>query len=774
MAVVTYAVFLFGTIHLFPFTFTTIISLISILFLFGLVISYAVSGISRKPIRKGQRWKYMVLFGVEECFFFFAYFFWSWVKAHEPSIQGLEKFMDYGFMQILLNSQYFPAPDMWWAGGSINYYFFGHLVTAVMTKLSGLDLSVTFNLMLSTLFALTLTMSFSIGVQLSVVSSQLSDHLNAHSRKLKALLSGLMTSFLVTMAGNMQTLYAFTKGYTGDNVVPFWTVLWSSSEFFQKLPVGMATYWYANATRFIPFTIHEFPSYSFVVSDVHGHVLSIPFVLLTIAILIIVGEKILFQDRSMKFLLALFHKKMQAGDLRTAKTKQHSVISYFMLHISYFVFTGFLLGILLMTNALGGPIYGLLFVLLITASLSVPFIGMIRRLFGKTSPVADGPYELLKKIMIPVDIVGVAAFLTAMPFLKYFTSFASGIGVNCPPSFLANTKIGPFLFEGVEKCQKSPVWMMTLLWGFFWYTGIWLFFRKIWTKEQYNNPINRILKVFYICGMILIIIPEFFYVKDIYPAHFRSNTMFKLGYEAFIMWSIIAGYVIVHFLFLRCGSLFDRIRYSSNAVRSTRPTYNRRTIRLVQLIFFLLLLPQLFLISIFPYFSIRSYFGELKTYRGLYGLQWLEEKYPDDFEAIRWLKNEVVSRQSLALRQSGSGELKTENSLPVIVEADGDSYTDYNHVSAFAGVPTIIGWAVHEWLWRGNYDVVSPRKDDVRKIYESTDINEVRDLLKKYNVTYIIVGPLEREKYPHLQENGITALGVPAFQFGKTIVYDMR
>ena len=49
----------------------------------------------------------------------------------------------------------------------------------------------------------------------------------------------------------------------------------------------MERYWYANATRFIPFSIHEFPSYSFVVSDSHGHVLSIPFVLLLIGLLIV-------------------------------------------------------------------------------------------------------------------------------------------------------------------------------------------------------------------------------------------------------------------------------------------------------------------------------------------------------------------------------------------------------------------------------------------------------------------------------------------------------
>ena len=103
--------------------------------------------------------------------------------------------------------------------------------------------------------------------------------------------SGFLTAFLVTLAGNMQTIYAFTRGYTGENVKPFWELVWGIRdlgnvgglgilEIFRvlwgKIGEGMNTYWYPNATRFIPWTIHEFPSYSFVVSDVHGHVLSIP------------------------------------------------------------------------------------------------------------------------------------------------------------------------------------------------------------------------------------------------------------------------------------------------------------------------------------------------------------------------------------------------------------------------------------------------------------------------------------------------------------------
>lgn len=672
-AAISYLVYVLGTLHIAPFTVWTIYASMGVVFLCGVILNW-----------RRTYGKQIVLMFIEEVVFFLLLLLWSWVKAHEPSIRGLEKFMDYGFMQSILNARYFPASDIWWAGGYINYYYFGHLVTAVLTKVSGLPLSYTFNLMLATLFALTATMSFSIGVQLIRFKQKTSWGI--------ALVSGGITAFLVTLAGNMQTIYAFTKGYTGEDVKPFWTLLWSLSDLPQKLGVGMQTYWYANATRFIPFTIHEFPGYSFVVSDVHGHVLSLPFVLLAIAMLV--------------------HM------FTSGVTKQK-------FHILFF---GFLLGVLLMTNALDGPIYGLLFVVGWFVCVILP-----NRKRWKTH-WWDFTY--------PIGYVGLIALVTALPFLFYFNSFATGIGVNCPPAFLANSKIGPFLFEGVEKCQHSPLWMMWLLWGFFWFSGAWLFVTKIWRKEEQNSPYMRILKVFYIVGIALIIVPEFLYVKDIYPAHFRSNTMFKLGYQAFIMWSIIAGFVITKVIFFM----------------------KEKSQRFLRAICIILFVPQVFLVSIFPIFSIRSYFRELKTYIGIYGLGWMEKEYPDNFAAIQWLQTQIGSPTSLKLRGA---------TMPSIVEASGDSYTDYNHISAFTGLPTITGWAVHEWLWRGSYDIVSPRQEEVRIIYESTDIQEVRLIIEKYHVRYIIVGKQEREKYANLQEEKFLQLGQVAFQSGETTVYSL-
>jgi uncharacterized membrane protein len=220
----------------------------------------------------------------EEIIFIVLLWGWVWVKGHEPSIHGLEKFMDFGFAKSIYTSKWLPAEDMWYKGEPINYYYFGHTMMAVLSKLSQIDLVYGYNLMLCTLFALCGSMSFGI-------TYQLCDKMKKNWR----IFGATMAAVFVTLGGNLHTIYAFTVGYDGEHPVPFWQIMtqpkapfinsnetndprftdfeWNiywdkdkQAEVQPDLKDRFGKYWYPNATRFIPFTIHEFPSYSFVVS----------------------------------------------------------------------------------------------------------------------------------------------------------------------------------------------------------------------------------------------------------------------------------------------------------------------------------------------------------------------------------------------------------------------------------------------------------------------------------------------------------------------------
>ena len=662
---VTYVVFLAGTLKIAPFGYPTIILT---LFLVGFISIFLVKEKLTKKDLLEMPWRIFVL---EEIIFLFCLLFWSFIRAHEPSIHGLEKYMDFGFVNSILRTEYFPAKDSWLAPFSLNYYYFGHVVTAVLTKLSGINTSISYNLTIATLFAFTFIGAFSIGVNLIA-------QFKSQNSKVK-IIGGLLAGFLVTLAGNLHTIYAFFAPYIGESPVPFWTLL---------LDFNLANYWYPNATRFIPLTIHEFPVYSFVVSDLHGHVLSIPIVLTIVAILL-------------------------------------TILVSKSLNITKIVLLSFLLATAYMTNAWDGLIYFLLV-------FAVVFFFMFKN--RRPNYILHTTYYILLLL---------AGFLLfALPFSLFFKPFVSGIGINCAPEFLTKIeKLGPFLFEP-DHCQRSALYQLITLHGF-WYFWAISFIVLLWKKLKAKSAALYISDIFVLMliglSTILILTPEFIYAKDIYPGHYRANTMFKLGYEAFMMLGISTAYIITR--------IVSSIKYQVLSINLTK--------KILYTLYCILASSLLLLVAIYPYFAVSSYYGELKTYKGLNGISYLQSLYPTDYEAILWIQKNIKGQ-------------------PVILEAVGESYTDYARVSANTGLPTILGWPVHEWLWRGSYDEAGKRVSEVERIYTTTNINEARELLKTYNVEYIFIGTLERQKYPTLQEEIFKTLGVLIYENGETIIYQLR
>ncbi len=638
----SYSIFLLGSIRVLGFSF---LSLLLITVIFALINIYLIKKANLKTFTS----KNIKLFFIEELVFLAGLIFWANVRGHLPDIHGLEKFMDFGIINSILRSNHFPPQDMWYTQFSINYYYFGHLITAVAIKLSAIPSGIGYNLMLSSLFALTFT---------SVVSLSL-NLFNNIKLSAKALISSFLGASLVTLAGNLTTIYTFFLPYKNENPVPFWTLFFSPLTFPNS-------YWYPNATRFIPYTIHEFPLYSFVVSDLHGHVLDIPIVLLTIAILF------------SQFLQQKFDK-------------------------AYLILISFLLAVMYMTNAWDGLIYLLLSVMILS------FL-----IFNKKGRLNLDKNSIFK-FFYKTAMLGVGFVIFSLPFSIHFKPFVSGVGVLCAPSFLTNIgKIGPFLFEAGH-CQKSPIWQLAILYGFFYFFVVsFILFLRYKTKYKIT-PTDRFVSFLIVLSTVLIIVPEFIYVKDIYPMHYRANTMFKLVYEAFIILSISCGYIIV--------KIFTNLKNKPILISFFFPT-----------------IILLYMVLAYPVFAINSFYGNLKSYQQLDGLLYMKEAHPDDYNLIQWLNKNI------------KGD-------PVILESVGDSYTDYARISANTGLTTIVGWPVHEWLWRGTYDVVGPRVEEVKTLYTSPDLKVVKSLIDKYHVSYVVVASLDRQKYPNLNEDNFRKLG---------------
>ena len=212
----------------------------------------------------------------EEVLFLAFFLLWTYLAGFHPAAYGTEKFMDYGFMEAMMRSTTLPAVDLWYSEGTINYYYGGQYFAVFLTKLTGTKVELTYNLMRTFVAGLAFVLPYSLVYQMT------KDRMGKKAagavgwKKAVPQISGILAGLSVSIAGNMHYVYY-------GQIRPW----------LQKL-TGQEpdSYWFPDATRYIGFnpdvedkTIHEFPCYSFVLGDLHAHVVNIMFVLLLLGLL---------------------------------------------------------------------------------------------------------------------------------------------------------------------------------------------------------------------------------------------------------------------------------------------------------------------------------------------------------------------------------------------------------------------------------------------------------------------------------------------------------
>jgi uncharacterized membrane protein len=163
----TYFSLIFGIFKIIPFTCPGLLFLISGFILFD--IWFLIKNQHYQNFFLNLK-KHYRIFIAEEIVFLLILTLWSYIRGFAPDIEGLEKYMDWGFVNSAIRSQFLPPVDMWFAGQSINYYYFGHLIFALITKLSTVISSVGYNLSVATVCALTFTSAFSLVSNITYLS----------------------------------------------------------------------------------------------------------------------------------------------------------------------------------------------------------------------------------------------------------------------------------------------------------------------------------------------------------------------------------------------------------------------------------------------------------------------------------------------------------------------------------------------------------------------------------------------------------------------------
>ena len=618
----------------------------------------------------------------EELLFFAAFLLWTYFAGFHPAAYGTEKFMDYGFMEAMMRSKTLPATDLWYSQGKINYYYGGQYFAVFLTKLSGAKVELTYNLMRTFVAGLAFAMPFSLVHQM--VTDRLG-RIRTGWKKALPSVTGILAGISVSIAGNMHYVVY-------GQIIPF----------IQKLKgEEVSSYWFPDATRYIGFnpdvedkTIHEFPCYSFVLGDLHAHVVDIMFVLLLLG------------------LLYAWMKKVRTTELSGESMSRREFWKKQLL-MPQLLAAGALLGMFHWTNYWDFVIY---FVVTCGAALFMNIIGQkgkIRWVLGVTAAQAVEILTLATVIILPFTLqFDTSNMVQGIALAKHHSLLHQLLVLWGLPGILTILFVVSLLIEKLRGAEQKSLYHLL-------------------TSIRLPDLFAVLMGL---CAIGLVLIPELVYVRDIYEnGNARANTMFKLTYQAYIMFGMTMIYAIFRLLVIGKNKILKVLAF-------------------IGLFFF---------VWTCGYFgnSVHSWFGEVwkpSQYKGLNATAFLETDFPEDVNGIRWLKENI-------------------SDAPVVLEANGDSYSEYERVSAMTGLPTIMGWYVHEWLWRGNLSDLNAKIEEIQEIYTSTDEARVKELLEEYNVSYIFVGSCERNKYGADMNNDLLkSLGEVVFQDSEYPTYIVK
>ena len=192
VAVCGYVQWLLACLKITPFTGITCVILTISCCLGSLL--YGIKCKNRLP--DSLPWKQATLVYREEILFFIVFFFWTYLAGFHPAAHGTEKYMDFGFMQAMMRSTTLPAQDMWYAGKPFNYYYGGQYLAVFLTKLTGTNVEITYNLMR------TMVAAFAFLLPFSLVRQMLKDKLRT-GRKWALYFGGILAGMAVSMSGNL-------------------------------------------------------------------------------------------------------------------------------------------------------------------------------------------------------------------------------------------------------------------------------------------------------------------------------------------------------------------------------------------------------------------------------------------------------------------------------------------------------------------------------------------------------------------------------------------
>ena len=731
MLLLSYLVWLAGSLRI-PFTRPTIAAALGLLVLLSLLLIYRQRGELRETWRAQRRY-FLIVEGLFLAFFLFDLL----IRLGNPDLwhpwKGGEKPMDFAYFNAVLKSTSFPPYDPWYAGGYLNYYYYGFVFVGVLVKLLGITPAVAYNLILPTLFAMIALAAFSLGWNLMAggIKEKISKSLQFWI--------GLAASLGMAVLGNLGTVRMIFQGYQrlaapggvieGAGMLTRW--VWAIRGATQTisgmpLPYSLGD-WYWIPSRAIPAPgdvepITEFPFFTILYGDPHAHLYALPITLLVLAFALSV----------------ILSRARWQGALGAA---------------AGFTFGALAIGALRPTNTWDFyPYLALGCIALVYPILAYP------RLEGSSLPGISKLPETSQRIIRAIASVALLVVLSAVlfqPFMEWYGQGYNQVNIwqGTHTSLTAYlTHWGLFLFAIVS-------WMV-------WETRDWLAntplssLRKL---EPYRIWIYALIALILLLAMILIYMGAGIAWFVLTLAAWAGALLLRPGMpdnKRFVLFLVGTGLVLtlmveaivlrgdigrmntVFKFYLQVWSLFSISAAAALGwVVIALPGWSPRWRTAWQVAFTLLVAgAALFtLMGMMAKIKDRMAIAAPHTLDGMAFMQsaeyadaWGVMDLSQDYRAVRWMQENV----------KGS---------PVIVEANlRELYHWGSRFSNYTGLPGVVGWEWHQQQQRAltPSSWVSDRIAEVDNFYTTTDLGQAVDFLHKYDVHYIIVGQQERGKYP--------------------------
>lgn len=702
-----------------------------------------------------------------ELIFLLAFLFMLAVRLNNPDIVNTEKFMEMAFVNAILHSPAMPPHDPWLSGFSISYYYFGYLLVAMLARLLNVAGAVAFNLGLVTVFAMAAVAAY------GLVFDLLTLYKPAAVRSLRWL-AGL-APLLMLLMGNAEGLLEIAHARhlfwetnaAGERTSSFWQ--WLDIKDLVNPPgeeprwaprlYGQAWWWW-RASRVIndrTFSggeqelIDEFPAFSFVLGDLHPHVLSMPFVLLATSLAL----NLYLGGAERKQPLLDLHLRGDALALGALAIGGLAFLNIWDLPIYAILFAGayalrraqvhgwdwarlkeFLK--LLLLVGLGGVLLYLPFYLGFTSQAG----GILPNLINPTR--GTHLWVMFVTLLAPLVLFAAwvwkqrglvprlpRALLVGLGFVLVLWAASASLAWLYA-ALLAGSPLGEAILSGLGAADTAALfaeslrrrlsaaggWLtLGLLLGLF--GGLLALAARRQTKQPAPaEQARNFALLLALVSALLVTAPEFIYLRDQFGT--RMNTVFKFYMQAWLMWSVAASFGAVVLL-----------------------TELRRVARAAALVVLLFVFGAGLVYPVYAFSDVASRpEGRPLTLDGSTFLP-LEAR-----EAIAWLQH----------AQPG-----------VLAEAVGGSYTGFARYATFSGQPSVMGWPGHEGQWRGG-NVDFGRITDIETLYSTADWATAQAILERYNIRYVVVGDLERSSYA-VNEAKFQARLQPAFQNGLVTIY---